>query len=118
MDVTGRGATEFDMHTFYREPRQGGKARGCKSGRKLRAFCRDLQIGADFGSYIVDVVDKCVAAAPMSAFGKLEAAIDARPDHLIQLEKFILVPPIVYLRPPNQGVLRAYSSVAKKNIQS
>src|SRR5258707_8348929 len=45
MDVTGSGETEFDMHTFYREPRQGSKARGCRSGRE--SLCRNLQVGAD-----------------------------------------------------------------------
>src|SRR3984893_480323 len=59
IDVTGSGAAEFDMHTFYREPRQGGKACGCRSGRKLRVFCRNLRTGTDFGSYTTDVVEEC-----------------------------------------------------------
>src|SRR3979490_1607590 len=74
MDVTGSGETESDMHPFYREPRQGGKPRGCRSGRESRAFYLDLQIGADFGRYIADVVDKCAGRRlPALACGKLAA---------------------------------------------
>jgi hypothetical protein len=76
MDVTGKGETESVMHTFYRVPRRAGKAQGCRSGRKSLAFWRDLRTGAEFGSYITDVVDKCAGRRlPGLACGKLEAVL-------------------------------------------
>jgi hypothetical protein len=44
--------------------------------RAAGVFWRDLQAGAEFGSYIADVVDKCVGRRlPGLAFGKLAAAL-------------------------------------------
>jgi Tfp pilus assembly protein PilW len=76
MAVTGKGEAAFVMHTFYREPRQAGKTHRCKSGGQARLFWRDLQIRADFGPYIIDVVDKCAGRRfPALACGELAAVL-------------------------------------------